>query len=266
MGMTHTAVFVHAHPDDEALLTSGTMADLVLRGHRVVLVVCTDGAEGLAAEVRRGRDLAAIRRRELEASARALGVTEVHWLGFGDSGLNAEVVPQPDAPTPLVYARRSDVVAALAAILRDVQADVVVGYDPNGGYGHPDHIAVHEIVYEAAASAETPRILEATMPRDELARWAHRLRWIKLVFRDFDSTMFDDAFTPRHLITHRIDVGDLVDVKRDSLLAHASQASGGSTPRTVSVLLKLPVALYRRWFGIEYYVERGAPPGATSIF
>ena len=266
MGMTYTAVFVHAHPDDEALLTSGTMADLVLRGHRVVLIVCTDGAEGLAAEVRRGRDLAAIRRRELETSAQALGVSEVHWLGYGDSGLNAEIVPQPDAPTPLVYARRSDVVASLAAILREVQADVVVGYDPNGGYGHPDHIAVHEIVYEAAAVAETPRILEATMPRDELAKWTHRLRWIKLAFREFDPTMFDDAFTPGHQITHCIDVRDLVDVKRDSLRAHASQASGGSTPRTVAVLLKLPVALYKRWFGFEYYVERGAGPGATTIF
>ena len=73
--MTYTAVFVHAHPDDEALFTSGTMADLALQGHRVVLVVCTDGAEGLAAEVARGRDLAAVRRAELETSAEALGVS-----------------------------------------------------------------------------------------------------------------------------------------------------------------------------------------------
>lgn len=262
MGMTYTAVFVHAHPDDEALLTAGTMADLVLRGHRVVLVVCTDGAEGLAAEVRRGRDLAAMRRGELEASAHALGVTDVRWLGYGDSGLNAEVVPQPDAPTPLVYAQRSDVVSALAAILREVNADVVIGYDPNGGYGHPDHIAVHEIVYEAAAQAETPRILEATMPRDALAQWARRLRWIKLIFRDFDPTMFDDAFTPSHQITHRVDVRDLIAVKREALQAHASQTRGGGTPRTVAMVLAIPRWLYRRWFGYEYYVERG---GSSSL-
>jgi len=154
MAMTYTAVFVHAHPDDEALFTSGTMADLALQGHRVVLVVCTDGAEGLAAEVARGRDLAAVRRAELETSAEALGVTTLHWLGYGDSGLNAEVVPQPDAPTPLVYAPREDVVSKLADILRRESAAVVVGYDPNGGYGHPDHIAVHEIAYEAAAKAD----------------------------------------------------------------------------------------------------------------
>jgi len=266
MAMTYTAVFVHAHPDDEALFTSGTMADLALQGHRVVLVVCTDGAEGLAAEVARGRDLAAVRRAELETSAEALGVTTVHWLGYGDSGLNAEVVPQPDAPTPLVYAPREDVVSKLADILRRESAAVVVGYDPNGGYGHPDHIAVHEIVYEAAAKADVPRILEATLPRDTLVRLTHRFRFIHAFFKGFDPTMFDDAFTPRYQITHTIDVRDLVDVKRDALRAHASQTTGGSVPRTVALLLRLPKPLYRRWFGHEYFVERGATAGCTSIF
>lgn len=264
--MAYTAVFVHAHPDDEALFTSGTMADLALKGHRVVLVVCTDGAEGLAAEVARGKDLALVRRMELEASAQTLGVAEVYWLGFGDSGLNAEVVPQPDAPTPLVYAARENVVGALAEILRNEAAAVVVGYDPNGGYGHPDHIAVHEIVYEAAARAQVPRILEATMPRDPLVRWTHRFRWLRLLHKDFDPTMFDDAFTPRHQITHIIDVRDLIEIKRESLRAHASQTSGGSVPRTVALLLKLPRAIYRRWFGCEYFVERGATPTQSTIF
>ena len=264
--MPYTAVFVHAHPDDEALLTSGTMADLILRGHRVVLVVCTDGAEGLAAEVARGRDLAELRRRELEASATTLGVAEVYWLGFGDSGLNAEVVPQPDAPTPLVYADRNDVVAKLATILHNEAAVVVVGYDPNGGYGHPDHIAVHEIVYEAAARAAVPRILEATLPRDPIVRMVRRFRWLAPFVRGYDASYFDDAFTPQHQITHVIDVRDLVDVKRDALRAHASQASGGTTPRTVAVMLKLPRWLFRRWFGFEYYVERGAAGTSTSIF
>lgn len=265
MGMTYTAVFVHAHPDDEALLTSGTMADLALQGHRVVLVVCTDGAEGLAAETARGRDLAAVRRRELEASAATLGVAEVYWLGYGDSGLNAEIVPQPDAPMPFVYAPRDEVVGKLADILRSEAASVVVGYDPNGGYGHPDHIAVHEVVYEAAATAEVPRILEATLPRDALARLAHRFRFVSLLVKAFDPTMFDDAYTPRHQITHTIDVRDLVDVKRDALRAHASQTAGGTVPRTVALLLRLPTPLYRRWFGYEYFVERGAA-SATVVF
>jgi LmbE family N-acetylglucosaminyl deacetylase len=258
-------VFVHAHPDDEALLTSGTMALLASQGHRVVLVVATDGAAGLADVRAQAHDLAAVRRAELDASAQVLGVNEVYWLGYGDSGLNAEVLPQPDAPMPLVYAPREEVVARLATILRNEAAAVVIGYDQNGGYGHPDHIAVHEIVYEAAAAADVPRILEATLPRDRFARMMHLLRRLRWFVRTFDPTCFDDAFTARREITHVIDVRDHVLLKRESLRAHASQASGGNVPRTVSLLLRMPQSLYRRWFGQEYYVERGATSGATSI-
>lgn len=264
-GMAYTVVFVHAHPDDEALLTSGTMATLVQQGHRVVLVVATDGAAGLADVHAQRRDLAAVRHNELEASARVLGVDEVYWLGYGDSGLNAEVLPQPDAPMPLVYAPREEVVGRLAAILRNEAAAVVIGYDQNGGYGHPDHIAVHEIVYEAAAAAAVPRILEATLPRDHFARMLHRIRWLRGFVRGFDPTSFDDAFAARREITHVIDVRALTGTKRESLRAHASQASGGVVPRTVAMLLKMPESLYRRWFGYEYFVERGATAGQTAI-
>lgn len=263
--MAYTVVFVHAHPDDEALLTSGTMAGLSAAGHRVVLVVATDGAAGLADVQAQHRDLATVRHAELEASARVLGVNEVYWLGYGDSGLNAEVLPQPDAPMPLVYAPREEVVARLAAILRNEAAAVVVGYDQNGGYGHPDHIAVHEIVYEAAAAAGVPRILEATLPRDTFARALHVIRWLRWFVKAFDPTSFDDAFAARREITHIIDVRSLSSIKRASLRAHASQASGGGVPRTVAMLLRMPESLYRRWFGHEYFVERGATAGATSI-
>lgn len=263
--MAYTVVFVHAHPDDEALLTSGTMAQLALQGQRVVLVIATDGAAGLAETAVMGCDLAAVRHEELEASARLLGVDAVHWLGYGDSGLNAEVLPQPDAPMPLAYAPREEVVARLATILRDEAAAVVIGYDPNGGYGHPDHITVHEAVYEAAAAAGVPRILEATLPRDPLSKLFHRLRWIRHWVNTFDPTAFDDAYTPACEVTHRIDVRHLVDVKRRSLQAHASQQAGGRVPRTISLLLALPTWLYRRLFGHEYYVERGATTGHTAL-
>ena len=263
--MAYTIVFVHAHPDDEALLTSGTMAALAAQGHRVVLVVATDGAAGLAAVHARRRDLAAVRHEELEASARVLGVDEVYWLGYGDSGLNAEVLPQPDAPMPLVYAPREEVVARLASILRTEAAAVVIGYDQNGGYGHPDHIAVHEIVYESAAAAGVPRILEATLPRDQFARALHTVRWLRWFFRAFDPTAFDDAFAARREITHIIDVRALAQTKRASLRAHASQASGGGVPRTVALLLRMPETLYRRWFGHEYFVERGANSGQVAL-
>ena len=263
--MAYTVVFVHAHPDDEALLTSGTMADLASQGHRVVLVVATDGAAGLAETAAKGRDLAALRHEELEASAKVLGADAVHWLGYGDSGINAEVLPQPDAPMPLAYAAREQVVRELATLLREEAAAIVVGYDSNGGYGHPDHVAVHELVYEAASLAGVPRILEATLPREPFARLLHAVAWIRYFHRGFDPTAFDDAFTPRREITTRIDVRHMAEVKRDALRAHASQTTGGDAPRTISLLLRLPTWLYRRFFGYEYYIERGVVGGQISI-
>ena len=88
-----TLVAFHAHPDDEALLTAGTMARAAAQGHRVVLVVATDGAAGLASADYRGQGLGEVRRREALVSAAALGVTHTHWLGYADSGLGDDPVP-----------------------------------------------------------------------------------------------------------------------------------------------------------------------------
>ena len=105
--MPHTVVFFHAHPDDEALLTSGTMAKLAAQGHRVVLVVATAGEGGLAADHLRGDGQLGMRRRaELGASAAAVGVRRLELLGYADSGLaqDRRRHPRPAArrgsPTP----------------------------------------------------------------------------------------------------------------------------------------------------------------------
>ncbi|HET6666661.1 MAG TPA: PIG-L family deacetylase, partial [Intrasporangium sp.] len=84
--MSYTLLAFHAHPDDEALLTSGTMARAAAEGHRVILVVATDGELGLASQAYVAGGLAARRRRELETSARELGVARVEHLGYADSG------------------------------------------------------------------------------------------------------------------------------------------------------------------------------------
>jgi len=235
--MAYTVVFVHAHPDDEALLTSGTMATLVQQGHRVVLVVATDGAAGLADVHAQRRDLAAVRHNELEASARVLGVDEVYWLGYGDSGLNAEVLPQPDAPMPLVYAPREEVVGRLAAILRNEAAAVVIGYDQNGGYGHPDHIQAHRVAMYAMQLAA----VESFMP--ELgAPWAiTKVYWTafpKSVMRAGieklrelgDESQFaamdpdDLPFTcPDEYVTTEIHAVAYLDRKLAAMRAHATQ-------------------------------------------
>ena len=240
---------MHAHPDDEALLTAGTMARAVAEGHRVVLLVATDGAAGLAAGHLAGT-LGEVRAAELEASARILGVDRVHRLGYADSGLHGEV------DEGFAHASRFAIARRLAAILDEEGVDILVGYDSSGGYGHPDHLQVHRAVRAAAVlTARPPRLFEATLPREPIARAVHAAARLRLVPRAFDPTEFDRAWTPSAQITHRVDVRAHYAAKRASIRAHASQATADGTTRTLAVLSRLPGPVGRLLLGTEYYVS-----------
>ncbi len=272
--MSHTLVAFHAHPDDEALLTAGTMARAAAEGHRVVLVLATDGGAGLAADdLRTDGRLGDRRLEEARRSATALGVARVEWLGYADSGSGPE--PEPDLPGRARFCRAPLEQAAerLAAILRTEQADVLLSYDANGGYGHRDHVRVHEVAARAAEIAGTPRLLEATVPRDTIVR---AIRWVAKVYRfpaEFDPTSFERAFSARSDITHRIDVRRHIGAKRAAMRAHASQATGGGAAgvgeggqtgdRTLQAFLRIPRPLYDVVFGREWFRdparEQGAP-------
>jgi LmbE family N-acetylglucosaminyl deacetylase len=243
-----TLVFVHAHPDDEALLTAGTMARAVAEGNRVVLVVATDGAAGLTSSDFQA-DLGRTRQAELEASAAALGVGRTVSLGYPDSGLNGEFADG------FAHVGRFTVARRIAAICDEEGADVLIGYDPSGGYGHPDHVQVHRSVRTAAAlSARVPQLFEATLPREPIARAAHLAASLRLTPADFSPAEFDSAWTPRDEITHRVDVRAYLTAKDASLRAHASQAAADGTTRTLAVLTRLPRALQALILGTEYYV------------
>ncbi|HMM93546.1 PIG-L family deacetylase [Phycicoccus sp.] len=277
--MSRTLVAFHAHPDDEALLTAGTMARAAAEGHRVVLVLATDGGAGLAAEDLRRDGLGRLRLAEASASAAALGVARVEWLGYADSGSGPE--PEPDAPgvTRFCRAPLEEAAERLAAVLRTERADVLLSYDPNGGYGHRDHKRVHEVAARAAQIAGTPRVLEATVPRDTIVR---AIRAVGRVYRfpaEFDPTSFERAFTARADITHRVDVRRHVKAKRASMRAHASQATGGGAEeagtggqtgdRTLQAFLRIPRPLYDLVFGREWFRDPTRPAGgpvSTDVF
>jgi LmbE family N-acetylglucosaminyl deacetylase len=251
-----TLVFVHAHPDDEALLTAGTMARAVAEGQRVVLVVATDGGAGLASSDMAAGGLAARRSNELEQSARVLGVHRLVRLGYADSGLHGDAEQLPGGPVPLCAAPLEESADALAAVLREEGADVLVTYDPAGGYGHPDHVRVHELSVRAATLAGTPRVFEATIPRDLIARAVRMAAKVYPFPPEFDPTSFERSFSPRAAITHRVDVRRYTDTKRASMMAHASQATADDGDRTLAAFLRLPRPVFRKVFGTEWYVER----------
>ncbi|HEY9521593.1 MAG TPA: PIG-L family deacetylase [Thermopolyspora sp.] len=259
--MSRTAVFFHAHPDDEALLTAGTMAMLAAEGHRVILVVATAGERGLA-ELPKGDELGETRMTELYKSAAGLGVSRVVRLGYADSGLGDGGGVADDRPEgAFIDADSEEAARRLAKILTEEDADLVTIYDPAGGYGHPDHVQVHRVGRRAAEIAGTPIVLEATVNRDPLLRLLHLAQRFYHFPPDFDVRAFESAYSPGKDITHRINVRRFAKAKRASMAAHATQATGGDGDRTLGVMLKVPGPLYRLVFGTEWYVRRDLPPG-----
>ena len=278
--MSPTIVAFHAHPDDEALLTAGTMARAAAQGHRVVLVLATDGGAGLAAdELRDDGGLGARRLEEARRSSAALGVARVEWLGYADSGSGAE--PEPDVPGVTRFCRAPVEEAAerLAAVLRTERADLLLSYDANGGYGHRDHVRVHQVAARAAEIAGTPRVLEATVPRDTIVRAVRAIGRVYRFPQEFDPSSFERAFSARADITHRVNVRRFAGAKRASMRAHASQATGGGAAsageggqtgdRTLAAFLRIPRPVYDLVFGREWFRDPALPPGGpvrTDIF
>jgi LmbE family N-acetylglucosaminyl deacetylase len=260
----YTLVSFHAHPDDEVLLTGGTLARAAAEGHRVVLAVATDGEAGLAAGTYRADGRLAERRRdELDRSAAALGCARVVRFGFPDSGWSRSEEPSASSFSRLPV----DVVAApLAALLREERADALTIYDPAGGYGHPDHQQVHTAGLAAAQLAGTPLVLEATIDRAAIRRLIRLVELLPGILPEVRTSDYDTAYTATAEITHCIDVRRYADAKRAAMRAHASQASADEGARTLSLLLKLPPPVFRRALGREWFVEHGRTTPTADLF
>ncbi|MFJ6010558.1 N-acetyl-1-D-myo-inositol-2-amino-2-deoxy-alpha-D-glucopyranoside deacetylase [Streptomyces sp. NPDC092952] len=158
-------LLVHAHPDDESINNGATMAKYAAQGARVTLVTCTLGEEGevippslahLAAD--RDDTLGPYRRGELAAAMKELGVTDHRLLGgpgrYRDSGMMGTA--QNDRPHAFWSADVDEAAGHLVEVVREVRPQVLVTYDPDGGYGHPDHIQAHRVAMRAAELAADP--------------------------------------------------------------------------------------------------------------
>jgi LmbE family N-acetylglucosaminyl deacetylase len=208
VGDLGTILGVWGHPDDEAWLSAGLMTRAVDAGRRVVCVTATAGEAGFPDDDGRSVEARmAVRRTEMAASLAELGVTEHRWLGFGD-GRCAEV---PDDKG----------VDVIAKIIGDVQPDTVLTFGPDGGTGHPDHIAVSRwSTLACARSASPPRLLYSTKSVEWSAEFFGRV--------DPSQIMMVDDMLPEVLPTDEMAVwftceGDLLDRKVRSLRAQKSQ-------------------------------------------
>ncbi|MEO6295450.1 MAG: PIG-L family deacetylase [Candidatus Limnocylindria bacterium] len=283
-------LFVHAHPDDESMGTGGTIARLVAEGVRVDLVTCTDGAEGeihdptLDPEEARPR-LTEIRAAELACSVSALGGGAIHHhlLGYRDSGMiGTDANGHPDS---FWQADLDEATRRLGEIVRVVRPRVIVSYDENGNYGHPDHINAAQIARETYVASTgqlwaVSRFYEIAFVRE---RWfelmgAMKERGIALPW-DLDEIIGGrpaDELNPSNAaamaqvadaieaqesdalefgraeadVTTAVDVSGFLDAKRRSMDCHKTQR------QDLGWLLDLPEDLADDAISTEYYVLR----------
>ena len=263
MVTTGTIVFLHAHPDDEALISAGTIARAVDAGLRVVLVLATDGGAGFFDPdlLSAGETLADRRRREAQNSADALGVHRLAFLGFADSGLE----PPAGGEWPqgsLCAAEPSEAVGRLVAILGEENAGLLIADDAVGGYGHPDHLRVHAVATGAAAATGIP-FVEVTIDREFLSGGIELAAGLGLeVPEGFVPPDLSQWYTPHDRLTHVVDVSDALHRKRASMAAHATQASSASADsvRTLAIFLGLPEDIFAIAFATEWFVAHDDIP------
>ncbi len=263
-----TLMAVHAHPDDEALGTGGILARYADQGVRTVLVTCTNGELGDApGGVKPGEPgheeamVVPLRLQELEASSKVLGVSHLELLGYHDSGM--EGWPQNVAPGAFWQTPVAEAGHRLAGLMEKYQPQVVVTYDENGFYGHPDHIQANRITLAAIAECNVPAKLYYTA----VARSAIRGMGDLLAEAGIESPVeieeSPDFGTPDELITTTVDCLSVVDRKFASLAAHASQSDN-------IFFLQMGEELFATMMGTESFVRAqdstGAPTPEDDLF
>ena len=244
---------VLAHPDDETFSMGGTLALYARRGAEVHLVCATRGEAGEAdAEYLRGYDsVAELREAELHCAAQALGLTGVHLLDYRDSGMPGSADNRH--PQALINAPQSELVGHLVRCMREIKPQVVLTFDPIGGYRHPDHICLQQATvkafYAAGDPAAFPESLPAFSPQklyfNTISRTAMRwiVRLMPLIGRDpskfgrngdIDMKAIASVSFPTHA---RINYSEVAPARLAASQCHASQG-GGQTNKGVAGLLR----------------------------
>ncbi|AGM09497.1 mycothiol conjugate amidase Mca [Amycolatopsis keratiniphila] len=254
---------VHAHPDDESSKGAATMARYAAEGHEVMVVTCTGGEAGSVLNPAMDRpevlaNMTEIRREEMARAAKILGVSHT-WLGFIDSGLpeGDPLPPVPEGSFAVIPLEEST--GALVKVIREFRPHVIVTYDENGGYPHPDHIRTHEIsvaAFDAAGEAE--RYPEAGEP------WQPMKLYYVHGFSRARMTVFHEALLARGLespyeewlkswdpdkadvmerVTTRVECGEYFEQRDEALKAHATQIDPNS-----------------RWFAVPRDLQREVWP------
>jgi LmbE family N-acetylglucosaminyl deacetylase len=264
MAKTLTLMAVHAHPDDEASSTGGVLATYSGQGIRTVVVTCTNGEFGDApGGVKPGGDghdaqeVAQLRLAELRESCKILDVSDLELLGYHDSGMpDWDYKDRAEAFCNIPVA---DVATRIGGLIERYRPQVVVTYDPQGPYQHPDHVHASEAAVAAVAATGIAAKLYYTAMRGS--------DWQKIwqALAELGEEVPDPGrFTPQmrqqmaeheERITTTIDIRQALSRKRDALLTHASQISE-------SWFSKIPADIAETVFGRESFIRASDSTGA----
>lgn len=258
---------VHAHPDDEVIMTGGVLARAVSEGLRARVVTCTGGELGEV--VGAGMDpeevfprLGEVRLQELTEALSILGTDGPQLLGYRDSGMIG--TEGNDDPRAFWQANFDEAVGRLVAQIRSFRPSVLVGYDPFGGYGHPDHVQAHRIMLVASEAAampmlfadagpayRVPKVYFAALPKSRIFMITQLMTSQGMVSPFPPADRAEDVLvgTHDHEITTTVDVGPWLDQKMRALRAHYSQLSPDS------FFLNVPPELEGQAFGTEWFVR-----------
>ena len=260
--MTKSLLLVHAHPDDETINNGATMAKYVAEGARITLVTCTRGEEGEVlvpelAHLASSHDdaLGPHREKELAEAMKIIGVSDHRFLGaphriWRDSGMMGT---EPNSRSDVFWsANIDDAAQELVKIILEIRPDVLITYDTNGGYGHPDHIQAHRVAMRAAELARAagwaiPKIYWNTIPRSVIEEGIAEMKKIGSDFMGVEKAEDFPFAQPDELVTTVVDGGSFVEKKMAAMKAHSTQISVDGPFFALSNNLGLQV------FGNEYY-------------
>jgi len=259
-----------AHPDDEAFGTGGSLAHYATEGHPVYLVCATRGEVGEISDpnLATPETLGQVREGELRCSAETVGVKELIFLGYRDSGMVN--TPENLDSRAFINAPAEKVIQELVRIIRRLRPDVVITFEPNGGYGHPDHIAIHRhtlaAFFRAADPAVDPqfgpawqarRLFYTAIPRSFFSEMRFLLQEAGADTSDLDDLIRSENGWPDEQVNAILDVSETVEAKWEALNCHRTQFGPGNLFR------RLPEIQVKKLIGKEYFAQAWPepPPG-----
>lgn len=265
--MNDSIMAVFAHPDDEAFGTGGTISRYASLGVKVTLVCATRGEVGEISDpdIATPETLGQVREGELRCAAETMGISELIFLNYRDSGMAGS--PENQDPRAFINAPADEVVQKLVEIIRRIQPEILVTFEPNGGYGHPDHIAIHRHTLAAFHAAASPheypelgdpwrakRLFYTAIPRSFFNSMRQQMLELGMDVSELSPLDDPEMGWPDEMVNVELKVDTTVDSKWEALHCHRTQFGPGNLFR------RLPEANVKKLMGKEYFALAWPPP------